>query len=481
MQDQINLVARIEKSMLIADPNRIRVVRGQLFHQSKLVERFIGKYRKNSSINCKSTNKFASQLKVEVSSSPKNVRESQQQIYCALNSYNQGLLKMSPILDRLLSRRGESAMVRRLPLVNGERVFHPVLSLSQIQKPLLRRPATPFATLEPNLNLPFYETIGSKVKKSLSNYNQPLQPAIAQPPETFAIFDTLNNNLNLAKSAFPSSNRFQDPRETDAALNSFTYKIDSQELQTYAKFLEIPSTGIFRVLHHHVYQRKLNHLQNRLLRSSIKNLRASDGVTLEHQHNDLFPTLNKSKSGFISILPLQLVNGLPSDSNSTHQFGILGKGIDYNFMIDIGDISLENLDASLKKIPPQIRNFILSYQPPKQLYDLQVDQRRFFTGKYPPIDSSFQVLATAPAKLNHTYLVRTFQFQLPEIIARSQVISQRQRGYLDQLLKMQSSDIIVAFRPVRRRSDGSYTVLWRVIKHFDNPVINDLEKYVKYY
>jgi hypothetical protein len=36
----------------------------------------------------------------------------------------------------------------------------------------------------------------------------------------------------------------------------------------------------------------------------------------------------------------------------------------------------------------------------------------------------------------------------------------------------------VAFRPVNRRPDGSYTVLWRVLNQFPDPQIEDLEKYV---
>ncbi|MEM7554470.1 MAG: hypothetical protein AAF378_10285 [Cyanobacteria bacterium P01_A01_bin.84] len=489
VQEQINLVARIEKAMLAADPNRMRVVRGQLFHQFKLVEGFLNRYRRNSgNQNCKS--KIES--KGDSFSSLLSASESQQQIYCGLYAYNQGLVKLVPVLDRLLSRRGESAMVRKLPLVSGERVFHPVLSLSSVQTPSLHKQAIPFATLEPRLVLPLHQTIGSQVKKSLANYNQPIQPAIAQPPETLAIFDIIKNNLNLAKNAFPSSHQFQDPRKTDAALNSFAYDIDPQEPQTYAKFLKIPSTGIFRVLHRRTFQRRLNHLQNRLGKDVIKSSTESiSNISQGHLHRErlLFPTLNKSKSGFISILPLQLVNDVPSNPNSAYNFGILGKGIDYSFMIDVGDISLESLDGDLKNISPDVKNFILGYQPPTLLNDLQIDKRRFFTGKYSNQDNSLQISATAPAKLNHTYLARTFQFQLPDaiafsgckpIIACGEIISESQRRYLDQILEIQSSDIVIAFRPVRRRSDGSYTVLWRVVKQFENPIIRDLEKYIKY-
>lgn len=45
---------------------------------------------------------------------------------------------------------------------------------------------------------------------------------------------------------------------------------------------------------------------------------------------------------------------------------------------------------------------------------------------------------------------------------------------------MHARDIILAFRPVRQRSDGSYTVLWKVLNQLKEPQIEDLEEYLKY-
>jgi hypothetical protein len=70
------------------------------------------------------------------------------------------------------------------------------------------------------------------------------------------------------------------------------------------------------------------------------------------------------------------------------------------------------------------------------------------------------------------------QFQLPEVILKRQSISRAQRRYVDLLLETPSSDVLVAFQPVSQRSDGSYTVLWRILKPFPDPQITDLEKYV---
>ena len=104
---------------------------------------------------------------------------------------------------------------------------------------------------------------------------------------------------------------------------------------------------------------------------------------------------------------------------------------------------------------------------------MQEERQKFITGKY---KNSNQI----EAKLNHTYLVRHVQFQLPEIIVNNQPLTRKQRRYIDELLRMQSSDVILAFTPVSRRSDGSYTVIWRVLQQLDAPRINDLEDYLRY-
>jgi len=141
--------------------------------------------------------------------------------------------------------------------------------------------------------------------------------------------------------------------------------------------------------------------------------------------------------------------------------------------VDVGDVSLEKLDNSLKAVPSSTREFFLNYQPPKQLAAIQVDRRRFLSGKDQNWQQNQVVLASASAKLHHTYLVRSLQFQLPEIILNSQIANLEKTTYIDQLKQVRSSDMIIAFRPVRKRSDGSYTVIWRVLKELPAPQIRE--------
>ncbi len=193
---------------------------------------------------------------------------SQAQIYCSLYASSQQLLKLTPELDRLLSRRGELALVTQLPLVRGERQLDPVLSIAPVVRPNLGKPATPFLTQEPNLPPSSPSIIGRTAKKPLANYQPPMQPAIVAPTPTEAIatLEAARQLLVKATTAFPSGTQFQDPKETAVALDRLAYDLDPQEPQSYAKFLQMPNTGIFRVLPYSAYLRPLNAIQNRLHR-----------------------------------------------------------------------------------------------------------------------------------------------------------------------------------------------------------------------
>ncbi len=438
VQEQINLIARIEKSLTQPDPNRVRAVRGQIIVQAKAIEGFLKRQDPSFKATCANA------------SSSSNLGDPQAQIYCYLYASSQELLKLSPVLDRILSRRGELALVRELPLVSGERQSDPILPLSPIKRPNLREKATPFAIQEPNLQTNPPPIVGRVAKRSLANYKQPIQSAIAPPQEALSILETASKFISQAKAGW-THEKFQDPRETEAALDRFAYDLDPQEAQTYKSFLALPKTGIFRVLPYSAYRRPLNTLHNRLLPTVLERYP--------------FPSLGETKAGFTPNLALMLAE----DS-----FQILLNGIDYNFMVDLGNVKIEKLDTTLKTLTPEIRETFLNYQPPKQLAALQSERRRFTIGK------SSRIGSTIPVRLNHTYLVRVFQFKLSEAIVNGKVLSPQERLRIDELLKYQSSDTIVAFRPVRQRSDGSYTVVWRVLNQFSAPQIDDLEAYVKY-
>lgn len=447
VQRQLDLIARIEQALTSPDANRIRIVRGQLTIQVKTVESFVNRQQQNPQTLC------SSNMDLSRNFPPLAAPD---QIYCSLYTSSQELLKLSPVLDKLLSRRGELALVRQLPLVTGERQSDPVLSIAPVQYPHLGKPAVPFSTWEPNLFTntlvrqaispellsPPVRVIGRNAKTAIANYVPPVQPAIVAPESALTTLATAKQILTATLGVFPPEISFTDPWENAGILDRLTYGLSPQEPQIYAKFLQLPRTGIFRVLQSSAYQRPLNTLWNRL----------QPNVSQRYP----FPSLGDAKDGFNPSLALQMIG---------ERFQLVDQGVDYSFMINVGDVPLEQLDNRLQTVAPPTREFLLNYQPPKELNALQVEKRRFLTGKDQNWLQNQVILAHAPAELNHTYVVRSLQFQQPEMIFNGQPISS------DQLQQIPSSDMILAFRPVRRRADGSYTVLWRVLNQLPAPKI----------
>mgnify|MGYP003340048455 CR=1 FL=1 len=51
------------------------------------------------------------------------------------------------------------------------------------------------------------------------------------------------------------------------------------------------------------------------------------------------------------------------------------------------------------------------------------------------------------------------------------------RRYMAEALEMGSSDVMLVLQPIDRRADGSYRVVWRMLRQFPAPQITDLREY----
>ncbi|MFM6157085.1 MAG: hypothetical protein ACKPE3_29495, partial [Sphaerospermopsis kisseleviana] len=291
------------------------------------------------------------------------------QIYCSLYGSSQELFKLRPILDRLLSRRGEIGLVRELPLVSGERQLDPVLPIAPIMRPDLHKPAIPLNSREPDLTSPPVANIGTNQKRALANYVPPRQPAIAAPIEALNILQAANQFLQTAQPT---------QQQGFSTVNSLSGENNSPVEKIYARFLRLPNTGMVQVLPDAVYRREANIVQNRL-QANV------NGYPL--------PLTVETKGSLIPTLPLQVVGD---------NFQLVSENLDYGFMVDVGDLPLEQLDEKLQAINQPTRDFFLKYQPPREVESLQVDKRRFVTGKSQPWNQSQVILTGAKAQLNRT-------------------------------------------------------------------------------
>jgi hypothetical protein len=443
VQDQLDLITRIEYALAGPDYNRVELLRGQLFLQSGTIERFLESQYRIPRLLC--GNGKASPDAIS------DLSMSQRDVYCALYASIQTLQPVVSQLDRRLPMLAGLAAPDSIP-----RPDTPLLTSSLI----LREPVAPRFPPREDFPPPKPPVLGFPTKLA-TDEALPFQPAIAPPRATTAILKAAREQLLAALPAFPESTQIIDPALNEQIIDKATYDLSSVEPKLYPEVLALPNTGIARVLPAQRYRPNPNQLRNRLI------------PTVQERYP--FVSLSKSPSGFTPRLALEIEQG---------NFQIPVPGLDYGFIANIGDVALETLNPTLQNIPtlsPQQREFFLNYMPPDRLETLQEDRRRLILGK--DLERLVPAIASppstqAPVVLNKTYLVRFFQFQLPQVLLNNQPISRGQRRYLDQILNTPSTDVLVAFRPVRQRSDGSYTVLWRVLKQFPRPQIIDLENYV---
>ena len=124
-------------------------------------------------------------------------------------------------------------------------------------------------------------------------------------------------------------------------------------------------------------------------------------------------------------------------------------GVDYGFLTDLGDTPLEPIDAEDFRAA-----FFLNYKPPRKENEARLEQQKFSTIKFSPIsglENGILVDGTvygrqAPAKINHTYLLRSIVYD--------------------------SSDLLVAFRVVKINDDGGLTIAWKILKEFSPPKLH---------
>ncbi|HBE20579.1 MAG TPA: hypothetical protein DEG17_00555 [Cyanobacteria bacterium UBA11149] len=445
VQEQLNLINWMQRALAGTDENQVKGARRQLFLHSGKVERFLVSQYQIPQFLCSNGTVDA---KI-----PAQLTLPQRQVYCSLYTSTQQLKPMIEVLER------------RLPMLAGLTATNPIPQ----EKPTVSSPYnTPSAKLPrvfpaPDFPKPEPLVIGIPAKTPIADYPAPpYQPAIAPPEESAPILTAARAKLLAVLPVFPDASNIIDPGEDWDILDIGDYGLLPLERQRYAQFLAQPNRGITRVLLAQTYNPDPNRLRNRL----------KPPVPEEFT----FASLGESPSGMMSEFAIAIKDG---------NFEIPTPGLNYGFIVNLGKISLDDIETDLENVSfasPQQRDLFLHYLPPTRVDGIQMDQRRFVTGKdgiglvpqvSPPASTQ------SPIILNHTYLVRLIQFQLPEAVLNREPISRAQRRNLPDILKTPSSDILVIFQPVYQRLDGSYTVLWRVIHQFPDPKIEDLYRYVE--
>lgn len=191
---------------------------------------------------------------------------------------------------------------------------------------------------------------------------------------------------------------------------AFLSPAEEDQLQ-FSEFLRTPNTGLIRLLPRQKFDSDV------------------------YKENQKSITL-RGGGAFYSFSRLTHEYGGGSDlALDQGQFWVGFAGIDYGFLTNLGDVPLESVSVET----PGAALFG-AYKAPKEEAAARTEYRRLVSG----VDlGGVPIKSRVPVRLNATYLLRSI-------------------GYA-------RSDVLVAFRVVRMDSDGSVTILWKLLRDYNRP------------
>lgn len=119
------------------------------------------------------------------------------------------------------------------------------------------------------------------------------------------------------------------------------------------------------------------------------------------------------------------------------QFFAAGAGADFGFLVNLGEVPLETVSTETEAV-----RLLAEFQTPAPEKGAREQQRRARDG-FKEGDRTYSNRLTAV--VNNTYALRSVSYD--------------------------TSDVLVAFRVVRKDEDGSIVLLWKLLKKFPKPVL----------
>jgi len=112
-------------------------------------------------------------------------------------------------------------------------------------------------------------------------------------------------------------------------------------------------------------------------------------------------------------------------------------GADYGLIGELGDIPLSDVDEKNPRVA-----FLMRYTAPGNILDARVEQRR--SGQY--VAGNLVFHSRVKALIGSTYVLRTISFD--------------------------QADTLVAFRTIRKDTDGSVIIFWKTLAEYPKPTLD---------
>ncbi len=476
LQSQSDLLDRAKTAVTTPDPIENQTTSTKLLVQLRSLDLFLARYGQNPRSLCVVASPTPTQKRPQLTTpqltTPQRWRAAagmdaaQRETYCQIYQLSR---ELTPLRDLLTQRASlfNTSRSRTVALFFTQPQMAPFSATTVEQINLASRiPAQ--STLDP---LVYPKLLGGQRMKLMDTVIRPPAPAIAPPLDLIQLIDQSQVRIQIAQRNLPAMVASSDLPEADTATPVRSFLPEAGDAATPATI--VPSAK-FSSAKSNV---ALAAIPDRPQPSATTTL--SDRFAVPAAETQLYAEfLKQDNTGIARVYPepafVTPTNRLAPEIVPTPfglriqagQFVLAGAVLDYGFIADLGDVELGK--PSRLSLPELFQ----TYQPPTTLADVQNHQRRFVAGK----DTAFSSQATAT--LNRTYAMRLVQYQLPDIVASGRPLKPGERGQLKSLLQADGRDRIIVFRPVTRRLDGSYTVLWQVLKQNPEPVLTDLDRYI---
>ena len=185
----------------------------------------------------------------------------------------------------------------------------------------------------------------------------------------------------------------------------------AEDRSAYAEFLRQPDTGLIRLLPREVYE-------SEMYKKNKKTLTMRGG------------------GAYYSCTRLTHEYGQGSDIGlEGGELQVPGAGADYGMITNLGDVPLEAITLGHPRL-----NFLAGYNVPTEEPQARLEYRKFATGT---AVGELMYKTRLPVMVNNTYLVRSISYD--------------------------RSDVLVALRVVRKDTDGSLIIAWRLLKKNPKP------------
>jgi hypothetical protein len=417
MADQAEILERAQKAVNIQDPIENQTTSTKLLVQLRGLDRFVERYYNNPRRLC------ATKSPTTLLGAAAGLDKAQVETYCTIYQLSRELTPLRNLLTQRASLFNTSRSSDTVAIFFTQpqaAPFNP-RTVEQVNLGTKIRPQT---RVEP---LVYPQLLGRQRMKRQMTAMQPPAPAIAAPDNTMKLIREGLTKVQMVQAKLPTAvSSFQTAKPKPKVLTLKDREATlAEETEFHKAFLQQENTGIARVYPESAFVTPANRLE---------------------------PNTPTTPFG------LRIQNG---------QFVMSGNDLDYGFLTDVGDVELGK-----RRVKVPVPELFKTYQPPIAIPDVQKEQRRFVVGK----DTEFS--AQVMAALYRTYVMRLVEFDLPDIVASGRPLKPGERGNLQSLLQAVGSDRLIVFRPVSRQWDGSYTILWQVVRHNPEPGLVGLEDYI---